>query len=67
MHKTAVLLTGFNRPDLLEKSLTSILVFDQEIDLYIHLDGPRENSNVDNTEINKCINVIEKLLDDTDY
>lgn len=55
----SILVTGFNRPDLLEKCLNSILGQGFPCEIFVHLDGPRDLSESVITQ--ECKNVVSKI------
>ena len=57
-----ILLIGFNRSDLIAKSIQRLKKID-EVDLWISIDGPRKYNRVDLKEINKIKDVcrLEKI------
>ena len=56
----SVLLVGFNRPDLLRRSLDSLMVFEESFELFIHLDGPRNEVEAELTRA--CHEVINYFI-----
>jgi hypothetical protein len=54
-----VLVTGFNRPDLLEEQLR--LLIKTGCDIYVSLDVPREVDVVNAEPSGKCISIVESL------
>ncbi len=55
----SILITGFNRPDLLEKSIASVLNQGVQCEIFVHLDGPR---NYDDSRLTKkCLELISNL------
>lgn len=67
MSRVPVLLTGFNRPDLLETTLISLSRYLEILEIYIHLDGPRTSQSRDLFEIEKCKEVVERILAGKSY
>ena len=57
----SVLITGFNRPNLLQKAIESILRCEDLKDLYIHIDGPRNNSSDDFLQVSACHKLVIEL------
>ena len=57
-----ILLIGFNRSDLISKSIKRLKKID-EIELWISIDGPRKNNSLDLIEINKIKDIcrLEKI------
>jgi glycosyltransferase involved in cell wall biosynthesis len=55
----SILVTGFNRPDLLEKCLNSILNQSFPCEIFVHLDGPRDLKETELTQ--ECKNIISRL------
>lgn len=53
-----VLITGFNRPELLRKTLENVLSIEGLSKLYVHIDGPRLNNKQDLIDISECISII---------
>jgi hypothetical protein len=67
VNKTPVLITGFNRPDLLEVSLNFIQKVIGEVELFVHLDGPRHNNESDFVEIQKCKALVQNKFADYQF
>ena len=57
----SVLITGFNRPNLLQKAIESILRCEGLSNLYIHLDGPRFNYSDDFLQVSACRKLVIEL------
>ena len=57
----SVLITGFNRPGLLSKAINNVLGAKGLSNLYIHIDGPRENHPSDVSQVNACHNLVLDL------
>ena len=53
-----VLITGFNRPELLKRTLERVLSVEGLGKLYVHIDGPRFNNKQDLIDISECISII---------
>lgn len=54
-----VLVTCFSRPDLLEKSLSSLIKSECPIQVFVHIDGPRSGYPEDSVAIEQCKRIIE--------
>lgn len=54
----SVLITGFNRPSLLSKAIHSVLEAKGLSNLYIHIDGPRENHPSDVSQVKACQSLV---------
>lgn len=57
----SVLITGFNRPNLLSKVLHNVVKAEGLTSLYIHIDGPRANYPDDMSQVAACHNLIVDL------
>ena len=55
----SVLVIGYNRPDLLESCITSIITQRFPVEIFIHLDGPRDRHDKNVTD--SCIRVVESF------
>jgi hypothetical protein len=58
----SVLVTGFNRPDLLESCLEELLSMQNVGKIYVHLDGPRSDRGDDARSVKSCLEISERLL-----
>jgi GR25 family glycosyltransferase involved in LPS biosynthesis len=63
MHRSAVLVIGYNRPDLLASSLS--LLQGQCRNIYIHIDGPK--SSHDLQCVSECIEIAEVFASKNEY
>jgi len=54
-----VLVVAFNRPDLLERSLQSVLNQGAQVSLFVHIDGPRGSNELSLTE--HCLVLVKNL------
>jgi glycosyltransferase involved in cell wall biosynthesis len=57
----SVLITGFNRPNLLQKTIESILRCEGLTNLYIHIDGPRKSYSDDFLQVSDCHKLVVEL------
>lgn len=57
----SVLITGFNRPNILQKAIESILSCEGLTNLYIHIDGPRANNSDDFLQVSACHKLVIEL------
>lgn len=57
----SVLITGFNRPNLLRKTIQKVVEAEGLSNLYIHLDGPRENHPNDVSLVSMCQKLVQDL------
>jgi hypothetical protein len=55
----SILVTGFNRPDLLDKCFTSILNQGLPCEIFVHLDGPRNLEEIVFTQ--QCLDITSNL------
>ena len=60
MFSRPILVTGFNRPDLLELALDKLALANCS-NVYIAIDGPRESFNVDKPKVQACRELAESF------
>ena len=59
MYSVPILLVGFNRPEIIQQALESILLISPK-KIYVSIDGPRSNVEEDHIKVDDVINIIEK-------
>lgn len=62
-----VLIIAFNRPDLLKRSVESLVACNQRVRFFIHIDGPRVGNFEDERLIDECERLIEISLANQEY
>lgn len=55
----SVLVIGYNRPDLLKSCISSILTNEYPVEIFVHLDGPK-NEN-ERKVIDSCLKIVESF------